>query len=151
MKLLFFSRDPPHHKNLTGIKLMCEASNITFEFTNRHNRIFILDYDILISNDTYFNPNSLPKNIKIIYGPQISTFPSGDICGPLDNGNKSRCCYNVLSSWVQEVFESMNGNQYRVPLKQLPFAVDNTKFKPDTNLEKEYDIDDVETAISKIK
>lgn len=136
MKLIFY--EPHHHKNTNALKLMCKTLSIDLEITNDYNRILKNDYNILISNIHYIEPEIIPENIKIIYGPQFWVFPSGPIVGELNNIYVKRCVYNCLSEWVKNLYMEIVPS-LKVPLVPLPFAVDVDFFKPDISIEKTID------------
>jgi len=120
----------PHHKNYDGIQRMCKSCSIEFEFTHDVNRIYNSNYDILILNDKFIDPYSIPSNIKVIYGPQFFVFPSGPVAGPLKQDLVGRCVFNVLSTWIQHTYIEMAESMI-MPIVQFPFAVDTDRFKPD--------------------
>ncbi len=131
MKIVFYNTSGTgHHKNYDAIQRMCRICNIEFEATNDFERCRRADYDILISVNTYFNPDLIP-NVKIIYGPQLFTFPAGDIVGSYEPSYKNRCVSNTLSDWIKPYFlEFCPG--FKVDLQPFPFAVDTNKFAPTT-------------------
>lgn len=65
----------PHTKNWEGIQRMCKSCNIEFEYTNSIDRVRENNYDILYCIATVIEPNLIPNNIKIIYGPQLWVIP----------------------------------------------------------------------------
>ena len=127
MYLIFHS--PMHHKNTEAIQNMCNSLGITLEFTNSFERVKEDNYDILIMNTAFINPNYIPKRVKIIYGPQHWVFPEGELVGPLDPEWSQRCYYNTLSKWTKYVFQELV-ESLKVPLVQIPFSVNINKFKP---------------------
>jgi hypothetical protein len=134
MKLLFHS--PGHHKNTYAIKQMCASRNIELEFTHDDRRINNVDYDIIILNSRYINPDIIPQHVKIIYGPQHFIFPSGPLCGPIRKDLLGRAVYNTLSLWNRYVHTEFS--TMIVPYVHFPYAVDVERFKP---LEQEKHID----------
>ena len=137
MKLLVFMINGyPHNKNWEAIQRMCKSYNIEFEYTNCINRIKNNDYDILYSMASYINPYDIPENIKIIYGPQLWVFPSGQLLGKFDDNIKNRCVYNSLSVWVEDLYREFG--EFTIPIYQFPFSVNINKFNY-VNKDKEYD------------
>jgi len=130
MKLIFL--DPCHHKNLDAIQRMCRKTNIELEISTDINRCRRSDYDILISNKHFFNPDQIPENIKIIFGPQLFVFPEGLIVGSLNKKWSERCVDNTLSKWVEKCYLDVAKNMV-IPTGQFPFAVDTEKFHPTHN------------------
>jgi hypothetical protein len=130
MKLIFLN--PHHPKNIDGIQRMCKKMNIDLEITDDFTRCKQENYDVLVSNQKYFNPDLIPSSIKIIFGPQLWHIPSGEIVGPLNEKYSKRCVYNSLSTWV-EGYVLRACNSLVVPISQFPFAVDTEKFKPSNN------------------
>lgn len=138
MKLVFYTHcGTGHFKNFNGIQLMCKSLNIDFEHTHNEERIMQNDYDILYCIYNFVDPDKIPENIKIIYGPQFWVFPEPPFIGPLNEKWKHRCVYNSLSLLMKEVFIEME-NELIIPIVQFPFAVDINYFKP-SEMEKEYD------------
>ena len=127
MKLLFHG--PGHAKISQSIVLMTNSKNIVCEITNDDHRIHHFDYDILILNTKYFDPDIFPQQIKVIYGPQFWVFPSGPIVGPLETRFEKKCVFNTLSKWVEELYIEMVGN-LRIPMTQFPYAIDVARFIP---------------------
>ena len=109
--------------------MMTASRGIDLEFTRDTSRLFRFDYDILILNATYVDLDRFPSHIKIICGPQFWVFPSGPIVGPCEPRFEKRCAYNSLSKWVEVLYREMAGD-LRIPIAQIPFAVDVEKFKP---------------------
>lgn len=130
--------NPKHPKNLDAIKRMCMKTNTVLEITNSLERCKKNNYDLLISNEAFFNPNIIPSNIKIIFGPQCFVLPWGPIVGTLNEKWLNRCAYNVLCPWNTlahlEVARSMV-----IPTIELPYAIDTEKFQPVMNHEKTFD------------
>jgi glycosyltransferase involved in cell wall biosynthesis len=138
-KMVLYIKNPnwPHNKNLQSIKRMCKSHYIELEISFDLERIKKNDYQILLCTNTYIDPNIIPKNIKIIYGPHHFVFPEGELVGNLDNSLVKRCVYNCLSEWVYNVFYEMVPS-LKTPLYSFPFSIEINKFKPN-NLPKEYD------------
>jgi glycosyltransferase involved in cell wall biosynthesis len=137
MKLILYVKNGyPHHKNHDAIKRMCMCKNIEYEESSNYERIKMDNYDILMSCSAYVDPNEIPKNIKIIMGPQFFLLPEGPIIGNTNEEFSKRCVYNILSPWIKNLF--LEFANFIIPMKELPFAVDTNKFVPSTN-EKEYD------------
>lgn len=138
MKLLLYNKEITNHKNYDSIIRMCKSKNIEFEHSYDINRIKCNDYDILWCNDEYISPDTIPTNIKIIYGPQFFTFPEGDLVGKLDINNKYRCVYNSLSKWGENMY--LEFTELKVPIFQFPFSIDIEKFNEiKNNTNKKYD------------
>lgn len=138
MKLVFYMQSgQPHHKNWDGIQRMCKSCNIEFEYTNSIERLKRNDYDILYCIMNYIDPNIIPNNIKIIYGPQFWVFPSGPVVGKYKPELEGRCVFNSLSPWVGNYYLEL-AKEFIMPIAYLPFAVDINKFVPIDN-EKEFD------------
>jgi len=140
MKLvLYIGGIYPHIKNYMAIQRMCKSTEIEFEETNNYERIKVNNYDILMSCHKYINPVDIPTNIKIIMGPQFFVFPEGPIIGKLKSEFSERCIYNILSPWIKPVFLEF-ADSFIVPMKELPYSVDTSRFKPlSPPLKKEYD------------
>lgn len=134
MKIIFLK--PEHHKNIDAIKRMCLKTNIELEITSDFARCRVPNYDILISNMYFFNPDLIPESVKIIFGPQLFILPEGPIVGPLNPKWSSRCVNNTLSKWVEKAY--LEVASLLIPTSQFPFAVDSEKFKP-TDEEKTFD------------
>ncbi len=126
MHLLFYYELLPHHKNINGLKLMCESLNIKLTITKKLFDVLKYDYNILIINDVILKLK-FPKNIKIIYGPQCWIFPPTNL--------QQNITYNSLSQWNKDLMIEFNNKLNYVI---LPFAVDIHKFKND-NKEKIFD------------
>jgi hypothetical protein len=135
MKFVFLH--PGHHKNTDAIIRMCKKTNIELEFTTDFNRCKIPNYDILISNQHFFNPDLIPESIKIIFGPQLFILPSGPIVGPLNPKWGTRCVDNTLSTWVETCYLDVAKSMV-IQSGQFPFAVDTELFKP-TEQTKQFD------------
>jgi hypothetical protein len=128
MKIIFLN--PHHHKNTDAIKRMCKKLNIELEITEDFNRCKTTNYNILISNQKFFNPTLIPKHIKIIFGPQF--FPENEIIGNINSKYSERCVYNSLSEWVNKfILDTTNG--LVIPINQFPFSVNTEKFHPNDN------------------
>jgi hypothetical protein len=130
MKIVFLNKH--HHKNVDALIRMCNKTNIDLEFTEDFNRCRVANYDILISNQTFFNPNLIPEQIKIIFGPQLFIFPEGDIIGALNEKWAKRCIDNTLSKWVETCYLEVAKSMV-VPTGQFPFAVNTETFHPNYN------------------
>jgi glycosyltransferase involved in cell wall biosynthesis len=138
MKLIFYDRGGTgHHKNYDAIQRMCKSCSIEFEHARNIERLKENDYNILIANAEFVNPNIIPENIKIIYGPQFFVFPHGPIVGPLNPEFAKRCVANTLSIWVTHMFKEISSG-FVIPMIEFPYAVDTDKFAPIT-CDKEYD------------
>jgi hypothetical protein len=141
MKLILFTKDNqlPHRKNYDAIQRMCRMSSIEFEMTADSERIRNPDYDMLMTCTHFIDPEQIPKQIKIIYGPQFFVFPSGPVVGTLQDELVGRCVYNCLSPWVKDTFQEM-ASSFIMPIEPLPFGVDTNYFRPyDANYEKIFD------------
>lgn len=140
MKLVLFNTPKlylPHIKNFDGIQRMCKVYNIQFEHTRDEERTYKNDYDILIAYDKFIDPDRVPSNIKIIYGPGFFTFPSGPIVGPTRDDLVGRCAFNTLSEWNKNVYLDM-ATSLVVPIVCFPYGVETDYFYPE-NVAKEYD------------
>jgi hypothetical protein len=138
MKLVFYMLSGlPHHKNWDAIQRMCKSCNIEFEYTNSIERIKQNNYDILYCTAHYVDPDIVPSNIKIIYGPQFWVIPTPPIVGKYRSDLEGKCVFNSLSKWVGDYYLEL-GKEFIMPIAQLPFAVDTNKFQP-SNIEKEFD------------
>jgi len=135
MKLLFHS--PGHAKNTHAIQQMCKSRGIELIFTHDDNMAYQGNYDILIANSRFLDPNRIPSHIFIIFGPQHFVFPSGPLVGKYDLEYSKRCVFNSLSKWVEKMWLSMT--DFKIPIVQFPFTVDLEKFTP--NLSKQITID----------
>lgn len=136
MKLLFFYSSI-HHKNKEAIQLMCQSHSIDLEFTESFERCKHFDYDILISNNHYFDISFIPEHIKVIFGPQLWVFPEGEIIGCLDVKNQYRAVFNALSNW--NIIRLLEDKQLKVPCVAFPFGVNIDKFVPNPHIEKSID------------
>lgn len=128
----------PHHKNWDGIQRMCRSCNIEFEYTTSIERIIQNNYDILYTIMYYINPDIVPSNIKIIYGPQFWVIPKPPIVGPFREDLVGRCVFNSLSKWVEDYYLEL-ANEIIMPITHFPFAVDTELFRPNYNINREYD------------
>ena len=138
MKLVFYTHcGIGHFKNFNGIQLMCKSLNIDFEHTHNQERLMENNYDILYCIYNFVNPDEIPENIKIIYGPQFWIFPEPPFIGPLNEKLKKRCVFNSVSLWIKELYIEM-AKELIIPMVQFPFAVDTNYFKP-SEMTKEYD------------
>jgi hypothetical protein len=126
-----------HHKNLASIRRMCKSLNIDLEETSSFDRLGS-SYDILLVNDKYINPDSIPLHPKVIFGPQFWVFPEGPLVGPLRDDIKHRFVYNVLSEWNATVFREYVESLV-IPTASLPFSVDLDMFKPIDDIPKDID------------
>lgn len=133
MKFVFLN--PAHPKNADALNRMCLKTGNKVEFTTEFSRCCLPNYDILISNTHFFNPDLIPESIKIIFGPQF--FPANKIIGNVNQLFSKRCVYNSLSSWVDK-FIVDTSKSLVIPTTQFPFAVDTEKFKPSSQ-EKTFD------------
>jgi len=136
MKILFFYSSV-HHKNKEAIQLMCQSHSIDLEFTTRFERCKQFDYDILMSNNNYFDVSHIPEHINIIFGPQLWVFPEGEIIGSLDKKNQHRAVFNALSNW--NIIRLLEDKHLKVPCVAFPFGVNIDKFAPNPNIEKTID------------
>lgn len=135
MKLIFYQ--PGHPKNTNAIQRMCSSHSIEIEITEDFNHIIQDNYDILVCNKSYIDPELIPENIKIIYGPQHWVFPTGSLVGSLNKKYEKRCVYNTLSKWIENCWIEMV-NSLIIPMTQFPFSVDTELFKPN-NIDKNID------------
>jgi len=128
-----------HPKNKESIIISCHKFNIEYEYTEHLDRIHKYDYDILWLSCNWVSPDSLPEQIKIIYGPHFCVFPSVDmpIVGPLQEGWKNRCFFTALSDWNTKIYINFV-ESFKVPILPLPFGVNTDKFSP-IKCEKKYD------------
>jgi glycosyltransferase involved in cell wall biosynthesis len=124
MKILYFR--PGHIKNTHGLELMCASYDIELVKSFNIDDVYKADYDIVISNDTYFDPDSLPKHVKIIFGPQFSVFPAVQLIGSYNAEYETRVVYNSLSKWVGEMM--LTFSELKFSIVQFPFAVDIDNF-----------------------
>ena len=129
--VLYINHHFPHKKNYESIHRMCRSLNIELEISHSIERLQYNNYDILISMCTYVDYNLIPKNIKIIYGPQFFVFPEGALVGPLRQELEGRAIFNSLSEWVKTY--CLECSDFIVPLFSLPFSVDTERFKPSTH------------------
>ena len=127
MKIVFLNKH--HPKNVDALIRMCKKTNTDLEFTEDFNRCRVPNYDLLISNQKFFNPDLIPESIKIIFGPQLFIFPEGEIVGPLNQAWSKRCIDNTLSKWVEKCYLEVAKSMV-VPTGQFPFAVDTVRFSP---------------------
>jgi hypothetical protein len=86
----------------------------------------------------YINPDIVPSNIKIIYGPQFWVIPEPPIVGYFREDLVGRCVFNSLSKWVGDYYLEL-ANEIIMPITYFPFAVDTNHFKPNNDINKEYD------------
>lgn len=128
----------PHHKNWDGIQRMCRSCNIEFEYTTSIERITQNNYDILYTIMYYINPDIVPSNIKIIYGPQFWVIPEPPIVGSFREDLVGRCVFNSLSKWVGDYYLEL-ANEIIMPITYFPFAVNTNRFIPSDNVVKDYD------------
>ncbi len=140
MKLVFYMVSGiPHPKNWDAIQRMCKSCNIDFEYTNDIERIKRNDYEILYCIMNYINPDIVPNNIKIVYGPQFWVIPEPPIVGGYRKELEGRCVFNSLSKWVGDYYLEL-GKELIMPIAYFPFAVDTNTFKELENIDdKPYD------------
>ena len=136
MRLVF--HNPEHRKNVEGIRMMCASRGIDLEFTRDDSRILRADYDILVMNTKFIDPDTIPANVKIIFGPQHWVYPSGPLMGPHHPEWSKRCAFNILSDWVGEWYQEYGG-EMRIPKIKFPYAVDIDRFRPLEGAEKTFD------------
>lgn len=136
MKIIYHA--PGHHKNVEGIRLMCAAKGIELEITEDDERITRDDYDLLILNFRFIDPDLIPSRIKIIYGPQISIFPEGPVLGAQREDLIGRCVYNTISEWNKTIYEREFPPMI-IPCQAFPFGVDTKKYAPDPTIPKTLD------------
>jgi hypothetical protein len=130
MKLVFYMISGlPHPKNWEGIQRMCASLNIEFEYTNSISRIQQNNYNILYCMCNYINPDTIPTNIKIIYGPQLWVIPEPPIVGASRADLAGRCVFNLLSKWVEDYCVELAGS-FIMPIAHFPLSVDIHKFSP---------------------
>jgi len=135
MKIIFLN--PSHHKNLDALRRMCDKTGVDLEITHDFERCRNPNYDILISNSHFFNPDLIPRPVKIIFGPQLFILPEGDIVGEINDEWSKRCVDNTLSKWNEKCYLQAVKSMV-IPTSQFPFAVDTQKFAP-LNKEKTFD------------
>jgi len=128
----------PHHKNYEAIQRMCNTHNIEFEVSSNLNRLVENNYNILLTCFDFIDPEIIPENIKIIYGPQFFILPSGPIVNKLNDKYKDRCVFNCLSNWIKELYLECV-TDFIVPIIPLPFSVNTNQFKQLEHQTKEYD------------
>jgi hypothetical protein len=119
----------PHHKNWESIQRMCKKCNIDFEYTNSLERIKDNNYDILYCMSHYVDPDTIPKNIKIFYGPQFWVIPTPPIVGKYREDLKERCVFNSLSKWVGDYYLEL-GKEFIMPISYFPLSINMDRFKP---------------------
>jgi glycosyltransferase involved in cell wall biosynthesis len=140
MKLVLFKGNGlPHHKNYDAIKRMCKSCSVEFEETTDIHRLQQNNYNILLTCNSYINPESIPTDIKIIFGPQFFVFPEGPIVGDRNEELSTRAVYNILSPWIKTTFLEF-AHDFIVPMQCFPFAVNTSKFSlPSTPQDKSLD------------
>jgi hypothetical protein len=130
MKLVHYLGDgAPHHKIHTGIIRMTAKCGIEYEETIDYERLKRPDYTILLACMKYINPQDLPHNVKVLFGPHFFIFPEAPLIGSREQSLETRCAYNVLSAWNKVVFHEFS-NDFIMPIIQCPFGVDVDYFKP---------------------
>lgn len=105
--------------------MMCLTHSIDLEFTSSRERLDIPDYQLLIVNDCFINPSTLPNGIKIVYGPQF--WPEGEINGPYNPSYEKNYVYNSLSKW-NGITQLEIYNSLVTPIVQMPYGVDIDRF-----------------------
>lgn len=141
MKLIFYANNA-HRNNTESIERMCKSCDIDYEHTSNPNVVKNSVYDFLICNDTYIAPQDVPKNVKIVYGPQFFVLPEeGIFRSKYDPNLKGKCVYNTLSTWVKDLYLEvvMGQENFMTELEPLPFGVNMERFKPNPLVTKDID------------
>ena len=115
-----------HNKNKIGFILMCEKANIEYTISNSSD-VFRQNWDMVYIPSSYIEPSAFPNASKIVYGPHNFVL----VEGLWKKGNHkfpTNCYYNVLSEWVNTLYEEVGG--LSLSPKVLPFPVDVDKFAP---------------------
>jgi len=119
-----------HHKNRESLFKMLKKQNVSFlecsDFSNLDET-----FDVLISTATFFEPESIPKRCKVIFGPHFFVFPEDENhpirkCKTYD---PTRFFYNTLSDWVHTLYLEF----WKEPTLQLiscPFGIDTDSIVP---------------------
>jgi hypothetical protein len=133
MKLIQWPVKDTHHKNTESIKRMCKAWNLEYEGTDDFERLNIVDYIIVWLPLYFIHPMVFPLEIRILYGPQLFTFPEGPVFDLYDeemyNLNKHRCVYTSLSTWNYNVYNEF-GRKSLIPIAPLPFGINTQELLP---------------------
>ena len=124
MKVLVI--DNFHHKNMIGLRLLLNSSNIKYKFGNIND---IKDYDIIYSPNNPVNTNLYPDK-KFIFGPHFSVFPTNKLIH-INNINKN-AIYIHPSDWARDTWINMNAEKC-LPIKTFSFPVEVDKFQPIEN------------------
>jgi len=127
MKLLHFNGEG-HHKNRNGIRLMTQALNVDYTYSNDR---YLLgrEWDIVYIPAGFFSPEEMPNTKLIIYGPHNFVFPNG-LWTSLDLKDNPRVYYNCLSEWVNTLYSEVSSFEKNMKMAPFPFAVDVERFKP---------------------
>ncbi len=122
-----------HHKNLIGLKLVCEKFNIPLLIINNINDKQIYNdniYNIVFITDKISSP--IPNKF-VILGPHISVFPPSSVIN-MSYTDKDKIVLNLLCDWNVKVWTDFGTT---IPLVTLPFAVDINKFLPSSEENKQ--------------
>ena len=128
MKILII--DNFHHKNMIGLRLLLNSSNIKYKFGNMND---IKNYKIIYSPNNPINTCLYPDK-KFIFGPHFSVFPTNKLIH-INNINKNSI-YIQPSDWARDTWINMNAQQY-LPIKTFSFPVEVDKFRPIENNQKD--------------
>lgn len=128
-----------HDKNREGLELLIQ--NGFFEKTSNideSNIIFYISPSPMYSSsineiDIY---DIKYKDKIIIIGPHFTVYPSS-YTRSLNNNINNNLLYNLLSKWVCDFWKLHLGDNFPLPLVQLPYPVNTELFKPDTNVKKD--------------
>ena len=113
-----------HHKNLEGLKLMCNSVNAQLCISDRIEYL-IEDWDIIYVPTDFIEPEFMPNAKHILYGPHAFLFPKSPWNEYIFD---SRCKYLLPSDWTKHYINETGG--INLPIITLPFAVNVEKFKP---------------------
>ena len=137
MKLVAFRNNNAHKKNKIAFFQMCKELNFTYIECNSLDEI-PKDTDLIWSDNTVIDPNSVPEKTKIMFGPGLGfvfSYPEHPI---FYYNYIGKAAFNLLSTWNINVQNEFIQGQ-RIPFIACPLPVDTKKFIQ-TPTEKEIDI-----------
>jgi len=139
MKLVAFKNNNAHKKNKIAFSQMCKELNFTYIECNSLDQI-PTDTDLIWSDNTVINPDSVPEKTKIMFGPGLGfvfAYPEHSI---FYYNYIGKAAFNLLSTWnINVQNEFIKGP--RISFVACPFPIDTKTFKPSlVPIEKDIDV-----------
>ena len=128
MKLVAFRNNNSHKKNKIAFSQMCKELNFTYIECNSLDEI-PKDTDLIWSDNTVIDPNSVPEKTKIMFGPGfgfVFAYPEHPI---FYYNYIGKVVFNLLSSWNINMQNEFIEDR-RISFVACPFPVDTNKFRP---------------------